>query len=69
MYYVPGVHCVARTVDPGLNIYSLSVFICVCLCVCVCVRVNLKASVDVRALQGCEARSSKRQKKSPLPLD
>lgn len=38
MYYVPGVHCVARTVDPGLNIYSLSVFICVCLCVCVCVR-------------------------------
>lgn len=38
VYYVPGVHCVARTVDPGLNIYSLSVFICVCLCVCVCAR-------------------------------
>lgn len=57
--YVPGVHCAARTADPGLNIYSPS---CVHLCMFVCVCVTGKASVDLRALQGCEARSSKRQK-------
>lgn len=57
--YVPGVYCAARTADPGLNIYSLS---CVHRCMFVCVCVAGKASVDLRALQGCEARSSKRQK-------
>lgn len=59
MCYVPGVHCAARTADPGLNIYSLS---CVHLRMFVCVCVTGRASVDLRALQGCEARSSKRQK-------
>ncbi len=57
--YVPGVQCAAHTTDPGLNIYSPS---CVHLCMFVCVCVTGKASVDLRALQGCEARSSKRQK-------
>lgn len=57
--YVPSVHCAARTADPGLNIYSPS---CVHLCMFVCVCGTGKASVDLRALQGCEARSSKRQK-------
>lgn len=57
--HFPGVHSAAHPADPGLNIYSPSV-VCPCMFVCICG--TGKASEDLRALQGCEARSSKRQK-------